>query len=56
MLTPNGITWVSVAINVTLTAAKIVVGLLCRSQALIADGVHSGSDLASDVPVLAALR
>ncbi|MCJ7544642.1 MAG: cation diffusion facilitator family transporter, partial [Phycisphaerae bacterium] len=45
-----------VAINVTLTGAKILVGALCRSQALIADGVHSGSDLASDVPVLAALR
>jgi cation diffusion facilitator family transporter len=56
VMTPNGITWASVAINVTLTAAKIVVGVFCRSQALIADGVHSGSDLASDVPVLAALR
>lgn len=56
LLSPNGITWVSVAINVTLTAAKVVVGIVCRSQALIADGVHSGSDLATDVPVLAALR
>ena len=56
LLTPTGITWASVIINVVLTAAKIVVGVLCRSQALIADGVHSGSDLASDAPVLAALR
>jgi len=54
--TPSGVTWSSVVINVVLTAAKIVVGALCRSQALLADGVHSGSDLATDVPVLAALR
>jgi cation diffusion facilitator family transporter len=56
LLTPHGITWASVCLNVLLTGAKIVVGILCRSQALIADGVHSGSDLASDAPVLAALR
>ncbi len=56
LLSPNGITWASVVVNIVLTGAKIVVGVLCRSQALIADGVHSGSDLASDVPVLAALR
>jgi cation diffusion facilitator family transporter len=56
LLTPHGITWASVVINVVLTGAKIVVGILCRSQALIADGVHSASDLASDAPVLAALR
>jgi len=38
--------------NVFLTAAKIVVGLLFNSTAIIADGLHSGSDLASDAAVL----
>ncbi len=55
-MSPSGITWISIVINVLLTGAKILVGLLCRSQALVADGIHSGSDLATDVPVLAALR
>ena len=45
-------TWVSVWINVALASAQIAVGLWARSQALIADGVHSLSDLVSDVVVL----
>ncbi len=54
--TPAGVTWISVAVNILLSAAKIAVGVLCRSQALVADGLHSWSDLATDVPVLAGLR
>lgn len=42
--------------NVMLTTAKTVVGWLGNSQALVADGVHSLSDLMSDVLVLAAAR
>jgi cation diffusion facilitator family transporter len=49
-------TWVSVAVNLVLTAIQMVVGLWAGSQALIADGVHSMSDLASDFVVLLALR
>lgn len=45
-------TWVSVVVNVVLTAAQIAVGLAARSQALVADGLHSLSDLVSDVVVL----
>ena len=45
-------TWVSVWINVGLASVQIAIGLLARSQALIADGVHSLSDLVSDVVVL----
>ncbi|MBK4735647.1 cation diffusion facilitator family transporter [Noviherbaspirillum pedocola] len=45
-------TWVSVAVNVLLSALQIVIGTLSRSQALIADGVHSLSDLVSDFIVL----
>jgi len=49
-------TWVSVAVNLVLTAIQIVAGVLTRSQALVADGVHSLSDLVSDFVVLLANR
>lgn len=50
------VTWVSVAVNVLLTVLQIVVGYLGRSQALMADGLHSLSDLLSDFLVLFANR
>ena len=49
-------TWVSVAVNVLLSALQIVVGILTKSQALVADGIHSLSDLLSDFVVLVANR
>jgi cation diffusion facilitator family transporter len=49
-------TWVSVMVNVGLTLAQIAVGVFSKSQALIADGIHSLSDLISDFVVLAANR
>lgn len=45
-------TWVSVAVNIVLSGVQITVGLLARSQGLIADGIHSLSDLVSDFVVL----
>jgi len=45
-------TWVSVVVNVLLAIAQIIVGTLTKSQALIADGIHSLSDLVSDFVVL----
>ena len=45
-------TWVSVWVNVVLTVAQIAIGLAARSQALVADGLHSLSDLVSDFVVL----
>ena len=45
-------TWVSVVVNVLLSTAQIVVGVFSKSQALIADGIHSLSDLVSDFVVL----
>ena len=33
-------TWVSVAVNLVLTVAQVIVGLLAASQALVADGPH----------------
>jgi cation diffusion facilitator family transporter len=45
-------TWVSVAVNLVLTLAQITAGILARSQALIADGIHTLSDLVADFVVL----
>ena len=47
-------TWVSVIVNVVLTAVQVVVGFFAHSQALIADGIHSLSDLIADFVVLVA--
>ena len=45
-------TWVSVGVNLVLTIIQIVVGISAKSQALIADGIHSLSDLVADFVVL----
>ncbi|MBN2564764.1 MAG: cation transporter [Candidatus Eisenbacteria bacterium] len=55
-MTTRGVTWAGVAVNVTLSVLKVGVGLLARSQTLLADGLHSISDLVTDVAVLAGLR
>ncbi len=47
-------TWVSVGVNLLLSATQIAVGILSKSQALIADGIHSLADLVSDFIVLLA--
>ena len=47
--------WAGVVMNGPLAAAKIIAGLAAHSQALVADGVHSLSDLASDAAVIWAL-
>lgn len=49
-------TWVSVWINLLLASAQVVIGIFARSQALIADGIHSLSDLVADGVVLFAAR
>ena len=43
--------WGSV-INIVLTVGKIIAGIFGRSAAMIADGIHSLSDLLSDIVVL----
>ena len=45
-------TWVSVVVNIFLTAAQVVAGIVAHSQGLIADGLHSLSDLVCDFLVL----
>lgn len=49
-------TWVSVAVNLVLTVAQIIIGWLAHSQSLVAHGVHSFSDLLSDFLVIYASR
>ncbi len=48
-------TWTGLAVNLPLAVVKIVAGALAGSSALVADGVHSLADTASDVTVLWAL-
>lgn len=50
------VTLVGAAINLFLSVIKIVVGYIAQSQSLIADGIHSLSDLISDGLVLIAAR
>ena len=47
-------TWISVVVNLLLTIAQVAAGVLTKSQGLIADGVHSLSDLIADFVVLVA--
>lgn len=47
-------TWVSVGVNLVLTVVQIAAGLFARSQGLVADGIHSLSDLIADFVVLLA--
>ncbi|CAN7424391.1 cation diffusion facilitator family transporter [Acidovorax sp. LjRoot118] len=47
-------TWVSVGVNICLTVAQVSIGILSQSQGLVADGIHSLSDLVSDFVVLLA--
>lgn len=49
-------TWIGLAVNVVLSAAKILAGILGRSGAMVADGVHSLSDMFTDIVVLAFTR
>ncbi len=50
------VTWVSIAVNIFLSISQIIIGLFSKSQALLADGLHSLSDLVCDFLVLFANR
>ena len=45
-------TWVSVGVNLVLSITQMSVGIFAKSQGLIADAIHSLSDLVSDFVVL----
>ena len=55
-ITSQRVTIVGAVVNLLLSALKLVVGWLANSAALVADGIHSLSDLASDALVWVAAR
>jgi cation diffusion facilitator family transporter len=50
------ITWVSVAVNIVLTVMQVAVGFIANSMALVADAMHTLSDIIADGFVLWANR
>jgi cation diffusion facilitator family transporter len=48
--------WVSIVINAVLTAVKLALGIAINSLSLIADGVHTLSDVATSAVVLVGFR
>lgn len=50
------VTAIGMLLNLVLAAVKLIVGFFSSSQALIADGVHSFSDLATDLAVIIGVR
>lgn len=48
----KNVTVVGIIVNLFLSVTKLVIGYLGNSQALIADGVHSFSDLATDLSII----
>ncbi len=52
----RNVTLVGMIVNIFLSIAQLVGGFFTHSQALIADGIHTLSDLASDAVVLVAAK
>ena len=52
----KSITYLGMAVNIALSVMKVAIGLSAASLALMADGIHSLSDVATDVAVLLGLR
>lgn len=50
------ITWVSVGVNIVLTVMQVVVGIVAHSMSLVADAMHTLSDIVADGFVLWANR
>lgn len=50
------VTWVGMVINILLSAFKVAAGTIGASQAVVADGVHSLSDMTTDLAVLIGVR
>ena len=50
------VTWIGFFVNVLLSVGKLIAGFVGRSGAMIADGVHSVSDFATDIVVLLFVR
>jgi cation diffusion facilitator family transporter len=48
----KSVTNLSIVMNIILTAAKMVIGFLAGSMAVVSDGIHSLSDMVTDVAVI----
>ncbi|MCL6451951.1 MAG: cation diffusion facilitator family transporter [Acetobacteraceae bacterium] len=48
--------WIGIAGNVLLAAFKLAAGVVAQSKAMVADGMHSASDILASSVVLAAMR
>ena len=54
--TAQKVTWHGFFVNLVLTAGKLVAGILGNSSAMVADGIHSLSDFATDAVVIVFVR
>ncbi len=52
----KSVTYLGIAVNIALSVVKVVIGSLAGSLALLADGIHSLSDVATDAVVLLGVR
>jgi cation diffusion facilitator family transporter len=50
------VTLFGIVINVALSLIKLIVGMFAGSVSLVADGIHSASDIATDLAVLGGIR
>ena len=48
--------WITVVVNIILAAFKVIAGIIGNSSAMIADGVHTLSDVLTTFVVLLGLR
>lgn len=49
-------TWISIIVNIFLSIFKILFGIIGKSKALIADGLHSFSDVVTSIVVLISIH
>jgi cation diffusion facilitator family transporter len=52
----RSVTYLGMVVNIALSVVKVAVGLLFSSLSLVADGIHSLSDLVTDLAVLLGLH
>jgi cation diffusion facilitator family transporter len=52
----RNVTKLAIAINIALCAVKVIVGLLAGSMSLVSDGIHSLSDMTTDLMILLGVR
>jgi cation diffusion facilitator family transporter len=52
----RNVTYLAIAIDIGLCAVKVMVGFIGNSMALISDGIHSLSDMVTDLMILVGVR